>query len=121
METQTTFSQISHFLTTGGPVVWILLAMSIFALSVIFIKLWQLFKLRPDRLQHLEESLQLWLKGSHDEALDTVANGDFGSHILHVAMIGLHANQVDQTLLREEIERVAVAQILELRSSATRS
>ena len=114
--TDSTFGQVSDFLLTGGPVVWILLAMSIFALSVIFLKLWQLFRLRPERLQHLEDSLQLWLQGDREDAISSVANGQFGSNILHVAMRRLHSGDTDLSLLREELERVTVAQILELRS-----
>ena len=108
--------RIWDFLATGGPVIWILILMSIAALSVIFLKLWQFFQLKPENVQPLEDAMVHWRRGEHDQAIDSLANGTFGSSILLIAMQGLRSGDLEHELLREEVERIAIVQILELRS-----
>ena len=108
--------RIWDFLATGGPVIWILILMSIAALSVIFVKLWQFFQLKPENVQPLEDAMVHWRRGEHDLATDSLSNGTFGSSILLIAMQGLRSGDLEHELLREEVERIAIVQILELRS-----
>lgn len=57
-----------ELLQLGGPVVAILLAMSVLALAIVLIKLWQFRTLRIGDRRSAEEALRLWQAGRFDEA-----------------------------------------------------
>ena len=47
----------------GGPVVWLLVALSFFALTLIIAKTFQFWRLSISRHEFLEESLRHWRRG----------------------------------------------------------
>lgn len=59
-----------EFLQAGGPVVTILLVMSVVALAIVLIKLWQFAKLRVGERKRPAEALRLWRVGQDTEAQD---------------------------------------------------
>ncbi|MCY3605774.1 MAG: MotA/TolQ/ExbB proton channel family protein [Nitrospira sp. SB0666_bin_27] len=104
------------FLETGGPVVWILLAISIAALSILLMKLWQFFQLRPEHNEELPEALSTWRQGRHEEAWRMLKNERFSSEIVALAMRELAQGNAHQATLREELERIALAKLNGLRA-----
>ena len=108
--------RLAAFLEAGGPVVWILLAISIAALSILLMKLWQFFQLRPEHNEELPEALATWRQGRHEEAWRMLKTERFSSEIVALAMRELARGNAHQATLREELERIALAQLNGLRA-----
>ena len=109
-------ARIEAFLDTGGPVVWLLLAISIAALSVVVLKLWQFFRLRPEHNEELPQAISAWRQGRYEQAWRMLKTERFSSDIVALAMRDLAREDADQATLREELERVALAKLKDLRS-----
>jgi len=108
--------RIVDFLNVGGPVVWILMVMSIVAMSILLVKALQFITSRPERKSALNISLSLWKKGEY-EAAKTVLNTKYATEsIALIAMNGLSSNQYSETMLREELSRQATGKLNQLRS-----
>ena len=99
------------FLNVGGPVLWVLLGLSVAALSIILVKCWQFATLRPERDDDVRASLRLWRQGEHDKALLELEDGRPVAHVVGLAMRGLRAPGADRQVLKEEIERVASGEL----------
>lgn len=108
--------RLVNFLVTGGPVVWILIAISVSALTIVLLKLWQFAQLRPEHNEELGDALTLWRQQRFDAAIATINSKRFTSTVVLLAMQQLRSLALDQAILREEIERVAVKQLNSLRS-----
>lgn len=108
--------KIADFLNIGGPVVWILLLMSLVAMSIIIIKIWQFSKLKPECHIALDNSLALWHKGEKNSAKVMLNSKYTVEKVTLVAMKGLTDNGVDKALLKEELNRIATLKLEQLRS-----
>ena len=100
----------------GSPVVWVLLCMSLAALTIILLKIWQLVQLRPEKTDELETALRYWLNGSKEEAVEKASSKEFGSDILIRAMQGVQDSAVEEAALREDLERIALLKLNDLRA-----
>jgi len=109
-------SQLQDFLQTGGPVVWILIALSVLALCIILIKLWQLTMLRPESKKDLDRALLAWREGEQHAAIAKLDAKRPVSAVTKLAMQGLVNNSSQPALLKEELQRVATKRMSELRS-----
>lgn len=103
-------------LQRGGPVVWILLAMSFFALTLIIAKVVQFWRLRIATQQFLEDSLRHWRRGHWQEANKTLAKlpRQPVARVMDAAMKGLLAEH-KESVVREEVTRIAKNHIEKLR------
>ena len=110
------FGQVAAFLDAGGPVVWLLLAISIAALSVVLLKLWQFFRLRPEHNEELPHALSAWRQGQNEQAWQMLKPERFSSEIVVLAMRELAEGGANQATLREELERVALGKLNALRA-----
>ena len=99
----------------ASPVIWVLFATSVGALTIILLKLWQLLQLKPEDHQNLELVLDLWVKGRREDAHEQVDVKCFGADVLILAMREL-SKSVSVDHLREELERLVIKKIEELRS-----
>jgi len=108
--------RIQEFLTVGGPVVWVLSIMSVVALTIILLKLWQFAVLRPERRTALEQSLQLWRNGDAIAAMRNLPSKHPISQVALIAMDGLSKGTTEVTLLKDELNRVATQQLDQLRA-----
>ena len=99
----------------GSPVVWVLLAMSVLALTIVLLKIWQLVQLRPESNAALEEALGKWCSGRHEEAIEKIDHSSFGADMLLLAMQATSTG-LPMDPLREELERMAITKLKELRS-----
>lgn len=105
---------LKGWLVVGGPVVWILLAMSVVALSILLIKLWQFNMPRPEGSRAVNRSLSLWHKGEPEAAIEQLNTRQTVPAVLLLAMRGMR-NGSDQALLREELQRVASYRLNQLK------
>ena len=103
-------------LEAGGPVMLILAGMSVFAMTIVLVKLWQLAGLRNGGSERIETALDDWQAGRRREAVRQLAAAPNPlAQIVQTAMLGrLHDN--DPAALREEIERRAARLLAALRS-----
>lgn len=115
VETATTLlDTLREWLIVGGPVVWILLGMSVVALSILLIKLWQFYMPAPEGTRAVRRSLALWHQGQADEAIAQLNTRQTVPAVLLLAMRGKRSG-TNQELLREELERVASFRLNQLK------
>lgn len=107
--------QLYRMLEIGGPVVWILIALSVFSLSIIFLKLWQFTVIKPESTNDIAESLRKWR--SHDPvgAVNALHSKRPVSGIIGYAMQGI-TQQQDHHLLQDELSRQATHLVNQLRT-----
>lgn len=101
----------------GGPVVAILLVLSVFCTAIILYKLWQFLFLGVGRHRQSEKAIEMWLDGKPDQALNLLNKHRSPVHLvlLH-AIRGITSCPGDEALVREDLERIASRQINSLRS-----
>ena len=100
----------------GGPVVVILLALSVIATTVILVKVAQLLWLGTGATRRTEKALQLWLSGQHEAGYRHASTSrQPAARVLAHGMRGAMAG-VDERVVREDVERIATNEISGLRS-----
>lgn len=94
---QTIFS----FLEIGGPVVAILIALSVFAMALIGLKLFQFFQQKVGSHNGARRAVKNWHKGNKSEALRIVESG---GGALNACLCVAMRNMARQVRSRQEIE-----------------
>jgi biopolymer transport protein ExbB len=107
-----------EFLQTGGPVVWILCLFSLFALALVFMKLWQFSIYQVESKKDLKLALSLWRQSHPEQALNALQTKRPVSAVVSYAMTRLSQIQTPQenVLMKEEIERLADEKIQGLKA-----
>ncbi len=104
------FETVSYWMEAGGPIVVILGLLSVYSIALVVLKLiqfWGVLGGRRDR----EAALEAWERGERADARKLVDGGRNPINtVVSAAMEGL-AKRWDQAMLREEVERLANAQI----------
>ena len=99
-------------LTLGGPVVYILIVLSIYASAVIFYKLHIFYKVNFFNNDNLNKSLKLWISKNHNEAYEEISKtNDPQSEVVSFTMYQLLKHKkltvkLDSDI-REEILRLS--------------
>ena len=109
------FQSLINFLQVGGPVVWLLLVISVVAITIVIYKMWHLVQARPDDTVHLQPAMQAWTEHDHATALTKLTKQAFAHDIVKFTMENLTGNEHDEAVIKEEIERMAIAKLAELR------
>lgn len=104
-----------EFLIVGGPVVWILCAFSVLALTIVLVKCRQFAHLRAESTANVERGLRLWQAGDAQAALGALNRSRPVSELVGLAIHGIESGQ-DKTLLREELGRVATQHLGQMRA-----
>lgn len=101
----------------GGPVVLILIVVSITATALTLYKLWQFTAARVGRHRPAQEAIDAWFEGSRGEAF-AIVEGDPSplSQVVVHAMRGATHGRDNLALVREDVIRVAQEQLHHLRS-----
>lgn len=107
---------LSDFLDLGGPVVALLLVLSVFALTVILLKLWQFHFSSGASRKAVSNAVSLWIAQDYEKALAAAKRlrGPV-ARVVAFAMAGAAARREEQHL-REETEHLAQSEITSLRS-----
>jgi biopolymer transport protein ExbB len=101
----------------GGPVVMLLIAMSVLALTVILYKLSQFVAAGVFRKKHVERAVTLVRQGHPQEALaSTQGAKDPAARAMAAAIRGSLRKDVTEAETREEVERITTAEIGALRA-----
>jgi biopolymer transport protein ExbB len=110
-------SQLMYWYEIGGPVVGVLGAMSVIALAIILLKLWQFMALRVGAHGFIEPALASWRSGDSAQALNALdAERNPIAAVMAVAMRGRLRPQLPEATLREEVTRLAVRHLENLRT-----
>ena len=107
---------INSLLDLGGPVVYILLLLSIYALAVILYKLHVFYKVEFFNNKNLTDSIDLWMSDKKKEAYDQLnETQNPESEVISFTMYQLlkHKNisQKVESDVREEISRLSEERI----------
>lgn len=102
--------QMIDLLTIGGPVVWVLTALSFISLTIILLKVWQFVAIRPEQHQQRKLALNYWAKGETANAMDALRSERPIDRLLKNAMQGI----LDRTPLKTlEMELTRQAQAIQ--------
>lgn len=101
----------------GGPIVMILVALSIVALAIVGLKIWQFWMLRVGAHVVARRALRLWLTGEQSAAYALIRRRRTSlSLVLAHAMRATLSNRGSESHIREDVERVSIQLLHEMRS-----
>lgn len=104
-------ASIAFLVGQGGPVVTLLLVLSVFALALTLVKLHQFWRERVGSERRAKSALQYWLHGRFADAQRTVDNDrSAAGAVLAVAMRMSQTRAARQTI-EEEMGRIALLRI----------
>ncbi len=110
-------SRLGVLFDLGGPVVMLLMAMSIIGVTIVLLKLWQFASLRLSDTRFVDPALELEAAGRVRQAREMLAaNRSPVAHVMDVAIAGKHAPGYSNDLAREETTRIASRHLENLRS-----
>ena len=109
--------QLFSFLEVGGPIVIILLLLSVVVLTIVLMKLWQFYRIQIGSRQFIKPALERWHAGEH-EAADKILSETRNpiARVMQTAIQVLKQDLADMDVAREEVIRVATNQIAAARS-----
>ncbi len=111
------FEQLLFYLQDGGPVLYLLVAVSLLALTVILAKIYQFTLLRPGSQRFVGPAMELWQDGRPREALDLLRGRRSPvARVLETALYGVARDGIPEEVVKEEVSRVAGRQLDNLRS-----
>lgn len=101
----------------GGPVVQILIGLSVVATTLVFLKLFQVLWFRIGSNAGINKVIDLWLSGYTHEAYEIVkTSSNPTKNILAHLMRGLLQRTASKEIVREDVERIALREVGNLRS-----
>lgn len=104
-----------RFLEAGGPVLWILLAVSVAALAIVIVKIWQFARQRPESCPDVDVALRQWRAGDWRRARDSLAVEHPVSLVVALSMDELLSGTGDD-MVRQEVDRLATVHLNRLRA-----
>lgn len=108
------FDPLLNLLEIGGPIVWILCAFSVAALSIILIKLWRFFPLQAENTRDIEQALNYWKLGQLSRAQESLKTHRPVSILVKNAMKGI-CEQQSLTRLKQALSCQATDKINQFR------
>ena len=105
----------TEFLVVGGPVLWVLLAVSVVALAIVMVKVWQFARVRPESCPDVDAALSLWRGARWGEARDSLDNEHPVSAVVALTMEELSIG-TDDEMVRQEVDRLATVHLNRLRA-----
>ena len=112
-----TLGRAGEMIDAGGPVVVILGFMSVIALAILFLKLWQFGRLRLGDRRTSREMLRLYRSGRSGDALALASRTrNPVAHVLALAIRGQQRSDLTESQVREEVLRVGTDLLETLRT-----
>lgn len=101
-----------NWLALGGPAMWVLALMSVVAMTVIILKLWEFSECQLDARAFQQPALEAWERGQPEQARAALANQASPlAQVMGEAMDVLGDARLGAAQARERIERAAVEQL----------
>lgn len=111
------FERLTEWMQLGGPVLLILLVMSVVALAIILLKSYQFISMRASDTSFVDQVLKYYRAGHYEEALRILARRRSPvARVMDVAIVGHAREDLDEALVREEVHRVATEYLERMRS-----
>ncbi len=108
---------VTEFLNLGGPVMWVIAALSVGALAVVLWKVWRLALAGAWSGAASERAVRLWTAGDAAAAAAEVAGRrSHRARLVSAAMAARSDPGLDEAQAREETTRVAKAELARARS-----
>ncbi len=117
--TQTTegLNETSDLISAGGPVVLLLIILSVIALTIVLYKLYQFLSTGVFRRAHIDRAVVLFRDGHAQEALSSVQEAkDPAARAMTAAIRGHLRCDIPEAAVREEVERIATTEMTKLRA-----
>lgn len=109
--------RLTEWMQLGGPVLLILLVMSVIALAIILLKAYQFISMRVSDTSFVDQVLKYYRAGHYEEALRILARRRSPvARVMDVAIVGHAREDLDEHLVREEVHRVATEYLERMRS-----
>lgn len=108
-------SSLSQIMSLGGPVVLILGLLSILALAVIGLKMWQFFRIGRSDDRRIHHALAIWRSGNRPKALASLKAGGGPAPAILARMIPA-MDSMPVATVREDVERLAGRKLSDMRS-----
>ena len=105
----------TEFLVVGGPVLWVLLAVSVVALAIVMVKVWQFARVRPESCPDVDAALGLWRGARWSEARESLNSEHPVSAVVALSMEELSIG-TDDEMVRQEADRLATVHLSRLRA-----
>ena len=106
---------VGQLIGAGGPVIVVLLGMSVLALTVAMAKLWQFASLELNRLGPVRHMLALHLEGESTQALAVARRCRNPAAAVLAQAIRGQCRHLPTAMVREEVERASHALVVSLR------
>lgn len=94
---------------------WVLLAVSVAALAIVMVKIWQFARQRPERCPDVDVALRQWRAGDWRQARDSLAVEQPVSLVVALSMDELLSG-TDDEMVRQEVDRLATIHLNRLRA-----
>jgi len=109
--------RVQNLIQAGGPVVVLLIGLSILGLAVLLLKSWQFFALKIDKREFIEQAMAAWTKPdiAGMKKILTVNKNPI-ARVIETAVQVCTQEKVNSTIAREEVIRVATLELANLRS-----
>jgi len=109
-------SNLESLIGAGGPVIAILIAVSIIAVVIFLLKCWQFYRVGISRYKMIDSALSYWRNNKSSEALSELNKSRNPiARVLETA-ISLKTNNTDDAIAREETTRIAKRELAHARS-----
>ena len=116
-ENNWSIDQLFSFIEAGGPVVVILLVLSIVVLAIVFMKIWQFYWIQLSERKFINLALEQWRKRQYESAISILkASRSPIARVLETAIHTIQHKHCDFDIAREEVLRVAAIHIAAVRS-----
>ena len=112
-----TLERASFLLGAGGPVLIILLVLSVIALAIILMKFWHFRKLGLGDQNFIKHALDYWRAGQANAGMMELYRAPHpAARVLETAIKGIAERRVSEQTIREEVMRVGVEQVEDMRA-----
>ncbi|MEO4042882.1 MotA/TolQ/ExbB proton channel family protein [Hoeflea sp. CAU 1731] len=109
------FATASSLVELGGPVVAILLGLSVIALALIILKFVQFFHSGVGSRKNARTALHLWTHGKSEEALSLLRNDKSAVAAVMLTAMRLGADRrISKSVIEEEVGRIALSRLYDL-------
>lgn len=110
-------SEILRAVEAGGPIAVLLVLMSVAALSLVIMKIWQFSVLRLGRRRFIDRVIDLQAAGEDEAAVSLLSNTKNPiARPMEAAILGLRRSDIDPKTVREDVIRIADEALRDLRS-----
>ena len=109
--------RLNILLELGGPVLIALIILSVVALTIIFVKVYQFTSMRVLDNSFVPLALRHYRAGHYEEVLRMLSRRRSPvARVMDVAIVGYARSDLGEPMVREEVERVATVYLERLRS-----